>query len=205
MKIKVCGMRDAMNINALLDEKPNYVGYIFYEKSKRFVVENPKITFPENVKKVGVFVNATEMEIEQKVNEYNLDFVQLHGNETTELCFNLMKKNISIIKAFSVDSTFDFQTTIPYTPYCSFFIFDTKGLEYGGNGTKFNWDLLQNYTGIRPFLLSGGIEPNDVSNLKDFQHDKFMGIDINSGFETSAAYKNITKIRQFKTQLKNEI
>jgi len=161
----------------------------------------PQIEIPPSVKTVGVFVNQTIEEIAEKANNHTLDFVQLHGNETPEFCEKLATKNIKIIKAFSVDENFDFSATKPFEKGVSLFLFDTKGNNYGGNGIKFNWELLQNYTGKTPFLLSGGISKNDSEEIKKFKHPAFLGIDINSGFELEPGLKNIKEIKEFKNLL----
>ena len=201
MQIKVCGMRDSENISALMTLKPDYIGFIFYDKSKRFVADFAQIEIPSTIKKVGVFVNETIEEIIEKANQHTLDFVQLHGNETPEYCSALSAKNIKIIKAFSVDENFDFSAIKPFEKSVSLFLFDTKGNNYGGNGIKFNWELLQNYSGKTPFLLSGGISKNDVAEIKKFKHPAFLGIDINSGFELEPGLKNIEEIKEFKSLL----
>ena len=201
MKIKVCGMRDKENISGLLALKPDYIGFIFYDKSKRVVTDFPQMEIPSSVKKVGVFVNETIQEIIEKVNKHALDFVQLHGNETSEYCEKLASKNIKIIKAFSVDENFDFSAIKSFEKCVSLFLFDTKGNNYGGNGVKFNWDLLQNYKGKIPFLLSGGINKNDADEIKKMKHLAFLGIDINSGFELEPGLKNIKEIKEFKSLL----
>ena len=194
-------MRNSENISALMTLKPDYIGFIFYAQSKRFVADFPKIEIPASVKKVGVFVNETVDEIIEKANQYKLDFVQLHGNETAEFCEKLSVKKIKIIKAFSVDENFDFSAIKPFENYISLFLFDTKGKNYGGNGIKFNWDLLQNYKGKTPFLLSGGITKNDATEIKKIKHPAFLGIDINSGFELESGLKNIKEIKEFKNRL----
>lgn len=201
MKIKVCGMRESENISELMTLKPDYIGFIFYDKSKRFVADFPQIEIPSTTKKVGVFVNETIEEIGEKVQKYDLDFVQLHGNETPEFCEKLASKNIKIIKAFSVGENFDFSVTKPFEKHVALFLFDTKGNNYGGNGIKFNWDLLQNYTEKTSFLLSGGISKNDAAEIKKFKHPVFLGIDINSGFELEPGLKNIKEIKEFKSLL----
>lgn len=194
-------MRNSENISELMTLKPDYIGFIFYARSKRYVADFPQIEIPSSVKKVGVFVNETIDEIIEIVKKYKLDFVQLHGNETSEYCEKLAAKNIKIIKAFSVDENFDFSATKPFEKYVSLFLFDTKGNNYGGNGVKFNWDLLQNYTVKTPFLLSGGISKNDAAEIKKLKHPAFLGIDINSGFELEPGLKNIKEIKEFKNRL----
>jgi len=222
MKIKVCGIRNRENLSSLLALKPDFVGFIFYEKSKRYVEEFPQINFPKNVKKVGVFVNESVEEVLRKVKVFRLDCVQLHGNESPEYCGKLAKMltersrsnnsnevistllnhQIEIIKAFSVDESFDFNTTNAYEDICNYFLFDTRGKDYGGNGIKFNWEILQNYNGKTPFLLSGGISKLDAEEIKKINHKYFQGVDVNSGFEIEPGLKNINDIEEFKKNLK---
>jgi phosphoribosylanthranilate isomerase len=214
MKIKVCGMRNSENIQDLLVLKPDFVGFIFYEKSKRFVANFPKVNFPNYIKKVGVFVNEEISEVLNKVHNFQLNYIQLHGNETIEYCKELRSchlersrkissecHQIEIIKAFSVNDNFDFSKTQPFEKYCDYFLFDTKGKNYGGNGVKFNWEILQKYKGKTPFLLSGGIIKEDVDEIKKIKHSAFEGIDINSGFEIEPGLKNINNIKEFKYNL----
>ena len=212
MKIKVCGMRDKENIESLIALKPDFIGFIFYHKSKRFATNFPQINFPEEIKKVGVFVNENVEEILYKVKKYKLDFVQLHGNETLEYCKNLrhLEQSIKIpskphkfeiIKAFSVDENFNFEQTKLYENSCRLFLFDTKGTNYGGNGIKFNWKILQKYKGEVSFLLSGGISKEDANEIKKINHPKFKGVDVNSGFETKPGLKNIEELKEFKNNL----
>ena len=208
MKIKVCGMRNQENVSSLLALKPDFVGFIFYNKSKRFVKDFPQVEFPAEINKVGVFVNESEEGIIKKVYKYKLNFIQLHGDETSEFCKKIHHSQlvseshpIGIIKAFSVDESFDFDVTKPYENYCSYFLFDTKGENHGGNGIKFNWKILQNYKGKTPFLLSGGISKKDVNEIKNISHSKFIGIDVNSGFEIEPALKDIEKLKEFKKNL----
>ena len=213
MKIKVCGMRDAENISELIKLKPDYMGFIFYDKSKRFVTSFPKIEIPSEIKKVGVFVNETIDDIIEIVKQNKLDAVQLHGNETPKYCNKLLHSNlvsesppIEIFKAFSIDDNFDFSKTEPYQKVCNYLLFDTKGKDYGGNGVKFNWQVLDNYKGELPYMLSGGITKNDsqaiLSFLRGQESKKCIGVDINSGFEIEPALKNINEIKEFKQNLK---
>jgi len=214
MKIKVCGMRDVENVSSLLALKPDFIGFIFYHKSKRFVAEFPQIKFPSETKKVGVFVNETIEKVIATVEKYKLDFVQLHGNETPNYCNEILNSHLEcsrkivseshklkIIKAFSVDENFDFSITKKFQKFCEYFLFDTKGTNYGGNGIKFNWEILQNYKGKVPFLLSGGISKEDAEDIKKIIHPAFKGVDINSGFEIEPALKNIKNIKEFKNNL----
>ncbi len=212
MKIKVCGMRDAENISELVKLKPDYMGFIFYAKSKRFVANFPEVEIPSEIKKVGVFVNETVEKVLEIIAENKLDAVQLHGNESPEYCFQIRHSElvseshpIEIFKAFSVDDDFDFSKTEAYQNVCDFLLFDTKGKEYGGNGVKFNWQVLDNYKGVLPYMLSGGITKNDAQAILSFlrrkESKKCIGVDINSGFEMEPALKNIANIKEFKQNL----
>lgn len=201
LKLKVCGMRDEVNLNALIELKPDFIGYIFHEKSSRNVTDLIATTVPEYISKVGVFVNKPTEFIDEKITNYSLDYIQLHGIESPKFCSELKDKGVKIIKAFNVSDNFDFTTLKSYEPFCDYFLFDAFGKQAGGNGIVFNWDLLQNYNGNTPFLLSGGIDKTMVGIIKNFNHSKFIGIDINSGFETAPAMKNIKNIKAFKHEL----
>ena len=208
MLVKVCGMRDAENILDLIKLEPDYLGFIFYKKSKRFVTNFPEVEIPSKIKKVGVFVNETIDNIIEIVEKHQLEAVQLHGDESPEYCEELkvlLIRKVEILKAFSVDDYFDFSNTNAYEKVCDYFLFDTKGKDYGGNGIKFNWQVLEKYKGKIPFLLSGGISKNDSKAILSFlnrkESNKCIGIDINSGFEIEAALKNIEDIKEFKQNL----
>ena len=151
---------------------------------------------PDHIKRVGVFVNEKPEVILSQAKKYSLDMIQLHGDEDSIFAEQLAEK-IKVIKAFRVEEDFNFSETKPYEKSCSFFLFDTKGKLYGGTGKKFNWDQLQKYTGHTPFLLSGGITPEDAGNIRNFSHPDFAGIDLNSGFETAPGVKDIQKIKNF--------
>ena len=197
-------MRDTDNISELIKLKPDYIGFIFYGKSKRFVTNFPEIEIPSEIKKVGVFVNEAIDTIIEIAEENKLEAIQLHGNESPQYCEELktlLIKKVEIFKAFSVDDDFDFSKTEAYQKVCDYLLFDTKGKNYGGNGVKFNWRVLDSYKGITPFLLSGGISKIDVSEIKKISHEAFVGIDINSGFEIEPALKNIDDIKEFKQNL----
>ena len=218
MLVKVCGMRDAENISELVKLKPDYIGFIFYGKSKRFVANFPEVEIPSEIKKVGVFVNETIENVLEIVEKHKLDAVQLHGNESPEYCdklrechlelsrkISLEPHSIEIFKAFSVDDDFDFSKTEAYQNVCNFLLFDTKGKDYGGNGVKFNWQVLDSYKGALPYMLSGGITKNDAQAILSFlgrqESKKCIGVDINSGFEIEPALKNIANIKEFKQNL----
>jgi phosphoribosylanthranilate isomerase len=201
MKVKVCGMRDTENIRGLLALNPDFVGFIFYDKSPRFVGdkldEELVRSFPKNVKKVGVFVNATQATIIEKVRKYGLDYVQLHGEELPNFCRDLQLKGINVIKAFAVSEGFNFMMLNNYKPWCDFFLFDTKGENKGGNGLTFDWSILNRYDNEKPFILAGGIDSQNIEEvikLKEERKLRMIGIDVNSKFEVAPALKDLDKV-----------
>lgn len=192
--IKVCGMKYPKNIQELNSLDIDFMGLIFYNKSKRFISQKiPEINIP----KVGVFVNEKKKVIEEKIKEYDLSFIQLHGDETPDFCKSLPSKKVKIIKAFRVDDNFNFDVTKKYESVCDYFLFDAKGKNYGGNGIVFNWDILNQYQGTLPFFLSGGIHIHSTEDIKNFQHNKLFALDINSGFEVEPGLKNVNLIQEF--------
>jgi phosphoribosylanthranilate isomerase len=205
LKMKVCGMRERENIQALLELNPHYIGFIFYEKSPRFVGDQLDATLlasiPKYVKKVGVFVNSNFDHILKTVRKYSLDYVQLHGTETPEFCRNLRSKGVNIIKAFSIGPDFNFRQLNNYKQHCDFFLFDTQGTNYGGNGTVFDWALLNRYDNEKPFFLSGGLDLVHAELLGQLAHLNIHAVDINSKFEISPGLKDNGKIKLFKQRL----
>lgn len=199
MIIKVCGMRDADNIRALEALGIDWMGLIFWPRSSRCVARRPDY-LPRNIQRVGVFVDATPEEVRQHVSDYQLDLVQLHGHESPDFVRSL--KPHKVIKAFNIASPDDLLQTKPYEGVADYFLFDTKGPSAGGNGEKFDWAVLSAYDGATPFLLSGGIGPGDAEAVAAFSHPKCIGIDLNSRFETAPALKDITKLKEFITQLR---
>ena len=194
-------MRDGDNIRAVESLGIDWMGFIFYPPSKRYVAALPKY-LPKKIKRVGVFVNESNAIILKKVAAFHLDIVQLHGEESPELCQQLTNKGIKVMKAFGIDTTFPIEKIGQYEGCCAYFLFDTKTSDYGGSGRKFNWNILQNYQGNTPFLLSGGISVDDVQTIREFSHPQCIGIDINSQFELSPANKDIQSIHQFIKSLK---
>lgn len=193
-------MRDKDNIMQILSLKPDFIGFIFYEKSPRFVNslhDFSEIQFDSKVKKTGVFVNANEQEIMQKVKMYDLQAVQLHGNESPSLCKTLKARGLIVIKAIQIYSQEDFEEIDVYSAYIDYFLFDTKTKLYGGSGEKFNWSVLKEYKLKTPFFLSGGIDIDDIDNIKQFNHPKLIGIDLNSKFEFSPGIKDYNKLQKF--------
>ena len=201
MIVKVCGMRDAANIRQLEALGIDWMGMIFWPKSKRYV-STPPVYLPQHVRKVGVFVDASLDAIRQHVEDYHLDIVQLHGQESPETLKAL--KPLTLIKAFNIATPEDLQKTEPYEGLADYFLFDTKGESVGGNGEKFDWSVLDNYQGKTPFLLSGGIGSEDAEVVKTFHHPKCIGIDLNSRFETEPGLKDITKLKQFLEAIRYE-
>jgi phosphoribosylanthranilate isomerase len=207
LKIKVCGMRDPENISEVVAASPDYLGFIFYPKSSRFIGFEPLFVvldvIPDSIKKVGVFVNETPEIVLTICKSWKLDVAQLHGNETPEYCQQIKSSKIVVFKAFSVDEQFDFAILKAYTGVCDYFLFDTKGRLPGGTGQKFNWQLLRNYKGLIPFFLSGGIGLDDLETIRHFKHPRWCGIDINSGFELAPALKDVEKVKQFISRIRS--
>jgi phosphoribosylanthranilate isomerase len=199
MKLKVCGMRDAENIKALVELKPDFIGFIFYDKSPRFVGNTLDAeliqSIPREIRKVGVFVNATVDYILQNVKKYGLNYVQLHGNETPDFCKNLRMKGVNIIKAFRLDESFIFTQLNNYKPHVDFFLFDAKGDGYGGNGVTFDWNILKKYDNEKPYFLAGGISLDNLDELADIT-PKPYAFDVNSKFEVEPGVKDIEKIAE---------
>ncbi|MBQ6405536.1 MAG: phosphoribosylanthranilate isomerase [Prevotella sp.] len=206
MIIKVCGMRDADNIREVEKLGIDWMGFIFWPKSSRYVSERPAY-LPQKCKRVGVFVNATIDDIRQHIADYSLDIVQLHGHESTDSIRSLRSlcgDVISIIKAFNIATKEDLNATTPYAGLVDYFLFDTKGPSVGGNGEKFDWSVLEAYNGDTPFLLSGGIGPDDAERILDYHHPKCIGIDLNSRFEIEPGIKDITKLKTFLNDVKQD-
>lgn len=209
MKIKVCGNRDARQIREMDAMGVDYAGLIFYDASPRAVTAEMKPAMLDGValKKVGVFVNETIEHILDKVQEYALDVVQLHGDETPAFCDQL-SGHVKVIKAFRIQ---DGQTDIDwmvkdYYDVCDLYLFDkgSKGL-YGGTGEKFDWSVLQHAEIGKRFFLSGGISVDDVEMLKSFVHPYFYGIDINTRFEVAPGNKDIELLKKFVNLVRTDL
>lgn len=209
MIIKVCGMRDAQNISDVIKAGADWIGMIFYAKSPRYVTDVPAIN--GDVKRVGVFVNDSVQNIITATVNYKLDILQLHGNESPTMLCNLRKtmvpditKDIKIIKTISVKDAEDLTVWHRYANCADAFLFDTKCRTAGGSGKQFDWNILNNYDGKKPFLLSGGIGPDDAQRLIEFRHPQMIGIDTNSCFETAPAIKDAEEIKHFIEQIKRK-
>lgn len=205
MKWKVCGMRHPENINEVAALQPDYMGFIFWEYSKRFVSEStPELA--TSIKKTGVFVNPSLTMVSHEINQHQLQAIQLHGSETPEFCQKIKALGVQVIKAFSIKDHLDFSLLEPYENNCDFFLFDTKGKLPGGNGYRFDWRLLQDYPSKKPFFLSGGIGIEHLSEVKNIlkMNLPLYGIDVNSKFENKPAIKNTALLTEFINTLKND-
>lgn len=199
LKLKICGMKFPENIGQVAALQPDYMGFIFFENSPRnFDTEIPQLN--EGIIKTGVFVNASAEFILTQARKHKLQAIQLHGQESAELCAVLKAEGLEVIKVFSVKDSFDFNILQPYEGKVDFFLFDTKGKAEGGNGVTFDWEILKKYPSETPFFLSGGIGLQEVSRLKDLQFPKtFYGIDVNSRFETKPGYKDLENLKELRT------
>ena len=229
MLIKVCGMRDTENIRAVSELDIDLMGFIFWKDSPRYVmmISSQAGIIPDyseerlkkgrgeesqasnRIKRVGVFVDDMPQSIVTRVYNYDLDYVQLHGNESKEMIENFrrtvdpdIKPGIKIIKTISVGCKEDIQKYKEYVGIVDMILFDTKCTCAGGSGEQFDWSVLNDYDGNIPFLLSGGIDPDDVEKVKAFHHPLFAGIDLNSRFETEPGVKDVEKLKKFIAEFK---
>ncbi|OIN56447.1 phosphoribosylanthranilate isomerase [Arsenicibacter rosenii] len=206
MKVKVCGMRDAANMEQIAALNPDFMGFIFYDKSPRYVGEDFDAelvkSLPRKIQKVGVFVNASIDFILRTVKKYELDYAQLHGNETPDYCKSLRMRGVSVIKAFAVDASFNFSMLNNYKPHCDFFLFDAKGQNPGGNGFAFDWRVLSRYDNEKPFFLSGGIGVDNLDEIDNLRGMKLYGVDVNSKIEIEPGLKNPDQLKEILTRLK---
>jgi phosphoribosylanthranilate isomerase len=203
MIVKVCGMRNADNIRDVVNAGADWIGMIFWKKSPRFADMPADSAKGLNIKMVGVFVDETVEQIIERVKEYSLDIVQLHGKESPTMIDALKEKlgvnglNIFIIKAISISNHHDITDCLKYENHIDGFLFDTKCKCVGGSGEHFDWNILDAYHGDRPFLLSGGIGPDDDERILNFHHPLCIGIDINSRFEIEPGLKDANKVKEF--------
>ena len=195
-------MKYTTNREAVEKLPVDWLGFIFFPPSKRFVGTDPeRFLFDSDKPKVAVFVDENAFEIMALAKNFGFSMVQLHGKENPQTCQMLKRQGLKIIKAFSVNENFDFETTLPFEKVADYFLFDTKTPFHGGSGQKFDWRLLDKYTGHIPFLLSGGIGPDDAEEILKINHPKLTGIDVNSGFEDQPGVKNIEKLKEFITKI----
>ena len=195
---KVCGMREAGNIREVEALGIDWMGFIFWAHSARNVSLKPDY-LPSRCKRVGVFVNAPMAFIREKVREFGLNILQLHGGEDADFIRQLRTElpSLTLVKALNVAREEDLEQSKRYEGLCDYFLFDTKAEKVGGNGKSFDWDILHNYKGTTPFLLSGGIGPDDKERLRAFHHPQMAGIDLNSRFEIRPAVKDIHLLKSF--------
>lgn len=210
MYIKVCGMRDAQNIRDVEALGVDILGFIFWPESKRYVSARPDY-LPVNAQRAGVFVNASPDEVVQKVKEYGLHYVQLHGDEDLSYVTNLQKllsasvDNMPrIVRAIQVASRSKVLKAMMWDGFVDGILFEAPTTGYGGSGISFDWSLLSSYRGNTPFFITGGIGPQSLEALLEFEHPQWIGVDLNSRFESSPAFKDIALLRPFVEALKNK-
>ena len=221
MIIKVCGMREPENIRAVAQLDIDWMGFIFYPKSPRCAIDNSQLTIDNwasrsvknncqlsivncQLKKVGVFVNASPLTIQETALRYRLDYLQLHGGETPDECYALRKRGYALIKALPVSRAEDLRAAAAYEGVVDYLLFDTRCEGYGGSGQAFDWSLLEGYQGETSFLLSGGLRPESAEALLRFHHPRLAGIDLNSGFETAPGVKDIARLKAFIQKIRNK-
>lgn len=205
--VKICGMKIPENMQAVAALQPDFMGFIFYPKSPRYAEPldvQALNEIPKSVKKIGVFVNESLENILTIVTKYQLDGVQLHGSEMADVCKELRKVGLIVLKAFPIAEACNFKVTKAYEGTCNYFLFDTKTEAYGGSGVKFDWTMLDEYNGETPFFLSGGIADDDANAILKINHPGFAGIDLNSKFEIRPGLKNVDLLRNFLSELNRE-
>lgn len=208
LKIKVCGMRDIENIRKISELKPDLIGFIFYPASDRYAGEvqaaDIKGAVSHGITKTGVFVNADLYSIKATIMRFGLKAVQLHGNESPEMCMQLRATGVKVIKAFKMDAAVDYSKMMPYVEHCNWFLFDTKSPKHGGSGKRFDWKLLDSYDLGHPFFLSGGIGPSDADSILELNHPALYGVDVNSRFEIEPGVKDVERVARFINKLRGK-
>lgn len=192
-------MYDQQNIAEVAELHPDYMGFIFYDKSKRYFEQSVPVSnldlLPKKIKKVGVFVNEAIEKLEEIAEKYNIEILQLHGQESPQYCIGLRQKGYTVWKAFAIDESFDFEETEQYYTAADVFLFDTKTPIHGGAGVTFDWKLLEKYSQFIPFMLAGGVSLQNIDEaIKATKHMNIHGIDINSKFEKSDGLKVASKV-----------
>lgn len=206
-ELKICGMKFPDNLQAIAALQPDYLGFIFSPKSKRYMVDTlaPEVvhSLPASIQRVGVFVNAATEFILKQAEAYHLQVLQLHGDESPEQCQQLQGKGYTLVKAFGVDENFGFSQLTPYEDVVDYYLFDTKGPSYGGHGRTFDWKVLEQYNRHKPFFLSGGIGLEEVEGLKEMTGFPVVAIDVNSRFEEEPGRKNIGQLKRLQEKLRD--
>ncbi|WP_033369795.1 phosphoribosylanthranilate isomerase [Hymenobacter norwichensis] len=204
--LKVCGMAQSVNLTAVAALQPDFLGFIFYPKSSRYVGtqlnQADLAALPAGIRKVGVFVNETVDKVLAQVAEFGLDLVQLHGQETPTECARLQAAGVPVVKAFSVGEEFSFEVLQPYVDHVDYFLFDTKGMQPGGNGTTFDWNLLATYSLPVPYFLAGGLGLEEAEALRNLRLPGLFALDLNSRFETAPGVKDAELLSQMFTSLR---
>ena len=200
IQLKVCGMRDPENMIAVAALRPDYMGFIFYRNSKRAVPSDFQIPkdFPSGIKRVGVFVNESMPAMLSLVRKFSLDFIQLHGEESPLQCEELRTAGVGVIKAFALSPGFDFKTLEPFKKVVDYFLFDNKGVDYGGTGTAFDWGMLKEYDQEVPFFLSGGLSLENIHDVALLEGMNLHAVDVNSGVEVRPGLKDVGKIKKLR-------
>lgn len=203
LKIKVCGMVRPHNIRDIDKINPDYLGFIFYPKSPRNMDKNPEALPETKAKRVGVFVNTDIETIIKKARYFKLSTIQLHGNESPDTCRELKELGYEVFKAFQINDKTQAEEITPYQNKCDVFLYDTKTEQQGGSGKKFNWKKLESLAPIGPFMLSGGIGPEDAEAIKELSYPNLVGVDLNSRFEIEPGVKIAAVLDKFMKQLKS--
>jgi phosphoribosylanthranilate isomerase len=205
LKLKICGMKQASNIAAVAALEPDYMGFIFYPKSPRFISEISAELIkyvPPSIKTTGVFVDEDLEIVKAYIVKYNLKAVQLHGKETVDYCAALKTSGVEVIKAFGIGQDFDFKQLEPYVDVVDAFLFDTQTKAHGGSGKVFDWKLLENYSLDKPYFLSGGIDLRHAETIKNITDPRLYAIDVNSRFELEPGLKDVEKLKEFFKEMK---
>lgn len=207
MKIKVCGMKFRENILDIAALKPDYMGFIFHDRSPRFVGSTAAddLKIPSSIIKTGVFVNPDFITVANAITEYELQAVQLHGNESSSFCEQVRSLGVTVIKAFGIGQGFSWETLKPYSPVMDFFLFDTRSNQHGGTGRTFDWQLLKGYTGGTPYFLSGGLSLENLKSLELHADSRLYGLDLNSKFEDYPGFKNKHSLHEYFDQINKMI
>jgi phosphoribosylanthranilate isomerase len=207
IRVKVCGMIDSFNVKQTAEARPDFMGFVFYPESARFVGKEPEMSVfrnvPSGIKRIGVFLNEDNHKILDLSIRTGIDIIQLHGNESPVTCLQLKSSGLTIIKAFNIAEDFSFESLMPYMAVCDFFLFDSKSELAGGSGRKFNWRKLEEYYLDKPFFLSGGIGPEDAGKIKSIVNKGFFAVDINSRFEIFPGIKDADVVKTFIKEIKN--
>lgn len=204
--VKVCGLTNPLNVKAISESGADFIGFVFYPGSKRYVGKTPDKTLfsnvSEGIKRTGVFVDEQLSKVLELAEYAGLDVIQLHGNEFVNYCKSMKAYGLLIIKTFGVRKGFDPRITDHYSEVCDYFLFDTKYEQHGGSGNKFDWGILGNYRFKKPFFLSGGIGPEDTNIKAVVFNSQLFAVDINSGFEISPGIKDFVSVKKFINEIK---